>query len=165
MSAKSITSSPVVTTLFARTPLPPLTAERVWRPDLSAQINALRAGINVKAVLHLLNDDFDGCHNLAQTQEGNPYSDNLHAIVHRREPDYWNSQYWYGRLYHSHMSEIYLPGASKAKVQQAAIKFVDDVKRANETGNGVDEMEKRQWDEMTKLARILIELEGQEGRK
>ena len=44
-------------------------------------------------VLHLLNDDFDGCHNLAQTQEEDPYSCNLHAVVHRREPDYWNSKY------------------------------------------------------------------------
>ena len=42
--------------------------------------------------LHLLNDDFDACHSLAQTQEGNPYADHLHCIAHRREPDYWNSK-------------------------------------------------------------------------
>ncbi|KAH7906857.1 hypothetical protein BJ138DRAFT_1182820 [Hygrophoropsis aurantiaca] len=162
MTAKS---SPVVHTLFTRTPIAPLTIERVWRPELSAQINALDVGINVKAALHLLNDDFDGCHNLAQTQEGNPYSDNLHAIAHRREPDYWNSQYWYGRLYHNHMSEIYFPGGSKQKVQQAAIKFVDDVKRANENDYAVQEMERKQWEEMTKLTRILMEMDGPEGRR
>jgi hypothetical protein len=36
----------------------------------------------------LLNDDFDGCHNLAQTQEDNLYSCHLHSVVHHREPDY-----------------------------------------------------------------------------
>jgi hypothetical protein len=44
------------------------------------------------AALHLLNDDFDACHSLAQTQEGDPYSDHLHGIAHRREPDYPNSK-------------------------------------------------------------------------
>ncbi|EGO02968.1 hypothetical protein SERLA73DRAFT_176457 [Serpula lacrymans var. lacrymans S7.3] len=165
MSSKSLLSSAVVTTLFARTPPPPLSASRVWRPELSDQIDALDADVNTRAVLHLLNDDFDGCHELAQTQEGNPYSNHLHAIVHRREPDYWNSKYWIARCSHPHMKEIYATPNSKvntiSQAQRSASTFVDLVENAARTGKGVEELEKRQWAEMTALAKILIEANGQ----
>lgn len=51
----------------------------------------------VKAGLYLLNDDIERCHHIAQdtpTPEGNYW----HAILHRREPDYSNSNYWYRRV-------------------------------------------------------------------
>jgi hypothetical protein len=111
MAKLELWSSPVVQTLFARSPPAPLSPKGIWRQDLTAQINQLSANLNIRAgkystrqgawkplfmpirVLHLLNDDFNGCHELAQTQEGNPYSDHLHSIAHRREPDYWNSKW------------------------------------------------------------------------
>ncbi len=42
-------------------------------------------------------DHHDPAHDLAQDEpsvEGNF----LHAILHRREPDYWNSKYWFRRV-------------------------------------------------------------------
>ncbi|KIJ64322.1 hypothetical protein HYDPIDRAFT_112307 [Hydnomerulius pinastri MD-312] len=167
-TTSELLSSPVVSTLLSRSPPAPLTAGRVWRSDLTPQINQLSAGLNVRAVLHLLNDDFEGCHNLAQTQEGNPYSDHLHCIAHRREPDYWNSKYWIARLSHPHLAELYAPdvaGASVSQAKKAAEKFVDAVQRAESSGKGVAELELRQWVEMTKLTKILIEMDGKEKRR
>ena len=51
----------------------------------------------IKAGLHLLNDDINNCHIIAQEHE-NPDGNYWHAILHRREPDYWNSKYWYRRV-------------------------------------------------------------------
>ncbi|KAG0699608.1 hypothetical protein DFH29DRAFT_40263 [Suillus ampliporus] len=146
MTKSELWSSPVVETLFARSPPAPLSPKGIWRQDLTAQINELPANPNVKAVLHLLNDDFNGCHELTQTQEGNPYADHLHSIVHRREPDYENSKYWIARFSHEHLPE-------------EMHRFVDAVQSAEASGNGVAEHEKRQWEEMTMLARILIDSE------
>jgi hypothetical protein len=152
-------SLPVVQTLFARSPPAPLSPKGIWRQDLTAQINQLTANLNVRAVLHLLNDDFNGCHELVQTQEGNPYSDHLHSIAHRREPDYWNSKYWIARFSHEHLAEIYSPGGTVTQAKQEMTKFVDAVQSVEASGNGVADHEKRQWEEMTKLARILIDSE------
>lgn len=43
----------------------------------------------------LIDDDLDMSHTLAQSQEGRPDADYWHAIMHRREPDYGNSKYWF----------------------------------------------------------------------
>lgn len=102
-------ASPLVIALLSRSPPAPLTARKVWRPDLTPEIDQLNASLNIRAgmssarashftisthstALHLLNDDFDACHSLVQTHEGDPYADHLHCIAHRREPDYWNSK-------------------------------------------------------------------------
>ncbi|MEX0586798.1 MAG: hypothetical protein WD176_09145 [Pirellulales bacterium] len=42
-----------------------------------------------------INDDLDASHTLAQSIEGHPDGDYWHAIMHRREPDYGNSKYWF----------------------------------------------------------------------
>ena len=41
--------------------------------------------------MHLLNDDIDNAHNLAQAHEESQTANLTHAILHRREGDYWNS--------------------------------------------------------------------------
>ncbi len=64
-------------------------------PGSEAERTAVAAG------LHLLYDDLDGSHALSQTIEGrgkNRNGDYWHAIMHRREPDYGNSQYWFRRV-------------------------------------------------------------------
>jgi len=56
---------------------------------------ALRAGILQ------INDYLDESHNNSQSVEGrgrNNAGDYWHAIMHRREPDYWNSKYWFRRV-------------------------------------------------------------------
>ncbi|KAG2041025.1 hypothetical protein BDR03DRAFT_1089654 [Suillus americanus] len=159
MAKPELWSLPVVQTLFARSPPAPLSPKGIWHQDLTAQINQLSANLNVRAVLHLLNDDFNGCHELVQTQEGNPYSDHLHSIAHRREPDYENSKYWIASFSHEHLTEIYSPGGTVTQAKQEMTKFVDAVQSVEASGNGVADYERRQWEEMTKLARILIDSE------
>ena len=58
----------------------------------ATQLTALRAG------LFLLNDFLDESHSCSQSLEGlGPLhtGDYWHAILHRREPDYSNSKYWF----------------------------------------------------------------------
>jgi hypothetical protein len=58
--------------------------------------------MNIKAIIHkglLLAKagDWEGSHNIAQTNEGHPDYDRLHALLHRMEGDEWNAKYWYNR--------------------------------------------------------------------
>jgi hypothetical protein len=99
-------------TLRSREPLPPLFPKTVWQSELSIQItnvtdaelfgkenstsdandfaNACRAG------LLLWNDDLEASHNIAQNIE-NSTGSYWHAIIHRREGDVFNSNYWWNR--------------------------------------------------------------------
>jgi len=87
----------LLATLTQRDPFPLLVPEKVWDESLTAKIDKLTAAPLAKAGLHLLNDDIHNCHNIAQEHE-NPDGNYWHAILHRREPDYWNSKYWYKRV-------------------------------------------------------------------
>ncbi|KAL7422576.1 hypothetical protein Q5752_003224 [Cryptotrichosporon argae] len=71
-------------------PLEPGTA--VWEPALVRPISGLREHRFVVAALHLANDDIHHAHLIAQDDEGDPTADLLHATLHRREGDYWNSK-------------------------------------------------------------------------
>ena len=73
-----------------------------WSPELQREIVQLdpgkdNASLSVKAGLLLWNDDLDGCHKIAQdlSDEFGAY---LHGVMHRREPDYGNSKYWFRRV-------------------------------------------------------------------
>jgi hypothetical protein len=50
------------------------------------------------ALLHLKNGDWDAAHDIAQSAEGDPDYDRLHAYLHRVEGDEWNARYWYNRI-------------------------------------------------------------------
>lgn len=50
-----------------------------------------------KALKILQNGDWEGSHNIAQSKEGHPGFDRLHALLHRIEGDEWNARYWYNR--------------------------------------------------------------------
>lgn len=83
--------------LLTRNPHSPLVPSEVWNRELTVEIDLLYGMEMLKAGLHLLNDDIDRCHHIAQerpTPEGNYW----HAILHRREPDYSNSKYWYRKV-------------------------------------------------------------------
>lgn len=72
-----------------------ITAAANQLPGGTAECTAVAAG------LHLLYDDLDGSHGLAQTAEGqgkHRNADYWHAIMHRREPDYGNAKYWFRRV-------------------------------------------------------------------
>jgi hypothetical protein len=87
----------LLATLTQRDPFPLLVPDSVWDNSLTAKIDELTAAPLIKAGLHLLNDDIHNCHIIAQEHE-NSDSNYWHAILHRREPDYWNSKYWYKRV-------------------------------------------------------------------
>ena len=87
----------LLATLTQRDPFPLLVPESVWDNSLTAKIDKLTAAPLIKAGLHLLNDDIHNCHIIAQEHE-NSDGNYWHAILHRREPDYWNSKYWYKRV-------------------------------------------------------------------
>ncbi|MEZ6044335.1 MAG: hypothetical protein R3C11_01875 [Planctomycetaceae bacterium] len=49
----------------------------------------------LRAGLFQLHDFLNESHEASQSIEGNVQGDHWHAIMHRREPDYGNSKYWY----------------------------------------------------------------------
>lgn len=76
----------------ARNLLSPLTPQTVLsRPPRDAV-----AAAGILAGLWLWHDDLDRSHVLAQGIS-TPSGAMWHAIIHRREGDFWNSKYWYAR--------------------------------------------------------------------
>jgi hypothetical protein len=98
----------------------PLCASTVFDPGLTGAIDGLDASDAVKAGLHVLNDDLERAHELAQAHEGDKTCDYWHAIVHRREGDFDNAKYWLRQVgRHPVLSRVYDGGPS------AAIGFID----------------------------------------
>ena len=97
--------------LDARQPLPPLAPEKEWDTDLTKRIQETKItdlfdgralkdsslANAVKSGLLLWNDALDDSHNISQgiaSKTGSYW----HGIMHRREPDYSNSKYWFARV-------------------------------------------------------------------
>ena len=75
-------------------------------------------------------------------------------------------RWWIARLSHPHLAEIYVPetaGVPLSQAKKAAENFVDAVRRAESSGEGVTELEHRQWVELTTLTKILFEKDGKRG--
>ena len=51
----------------------------------------------IRALVLLWHDHLDASHIISQSIE-NPDGSFVHAIMHRRELDYWNSKYWWRRV-------------------------------------------------------------------
>lgn len=82
---------------------PSLVPAGVWDEALDRDIAALaesEADDAVKAGLHLWNESLDRSHTLSQSIEDRTGS-YWHGIMHRMEPDYDNSRYWFHRV-HDH---------------------------------------------------------------
>lgn len=51
----------------------------------------------LKGLWYDANEDWEQAHNIAQSREGEPSYDRLHAYLHRKEGDRFNANYWYRR--------------------------------------------------------------------
>lgn len=88
----------IISRLQARQPLPPLCPAQVWDAELSREIqNAPDLSDGVRAGLLLWNDDLDASHSISQGIN-TPTGSFWHAIMHRREGDYSNAEYWCRRI-------------------------------------------------------------------
>ena len=101
----------VIEKLEAGNPLPTLVPQKAWSTELTAalvstSLDELFQGESVKNTtfgdairsgLLLWNDALDASHNISQGLE-NQTGSYWHGIMHRREPDYSNAKYWFGRV-------------------------------------------------------------------
>lgn len=51
----------------------------------------------IKALELIQSDNWEEAHEIAQSKEGHPDYDRVHALLHRIEGDEWNAKYWYKR--------------------------------------------------------------------
>ncbi|WWD22591.1 hypothetical protein CI109_107084 [Kwoniella shandongensis] len=131
----------IVTRLFSRPTPPPLEpGTKVYAPELTPAIAKLKEHKFVIAALHLANDDIHHCHLIAQDNEGDSTADLLHATLHRREGDYWNSKYWW-----SHVGSHPTVSISEAKL------FVDNCEKISKTKGDDIKLRERQWKELKAL--------------
>jgi hypothetical protein len=108
--------SPVIEQVLRSVEPPPLktslvTGGRAANPKISKLIEdtlsvdlvapcSINSSIHVdliKSALFLWNDDFELAHEYAQSAQ-NAEGSYWHAILHRREPDFSNANYWYSRV-------------------------------------------------------------------
>jgi hypothetical protein len=59
--------------------------------------------MNIKSIIYnalilIKEGKWDDAHEIAQSKEGHPDYDRLHAYLHRIEGDEWNARYWYRRI-------------------------------------------------------------------
>ena len=107
----SSTIERIVQKLETREPLPPLAPNAEWDSELTNQINDISLknlfdgksvkdstmGYALQSGLLLWNDSLDASHTISQNIESKTGS-YWHGIMHRREPDYSNAKYWFGRV-------------------------------------------------------------------
>lgn len=101
----------IIEKLEAGNPLPPLVPENTWSSELTDTLLTLSLeelfdgqslkddifGGAIKSGLLLWNDALDDSHDVSQ-ELGNNTGSYWHGIMHRREPDYSNAKYWFGRV-------------------------------------------------------------------
>ncbi|MDQ1086292.1 hypothetical protein [Siphonobacter sp. SORGH_AS_1065] len=65
----------------------------------SLSLDTPPAGLSplLTALWHDGKDDWESAHEIAQSAEGTPAYDRIHAYLHRKEGDQWNAGYWYRR--------------------------------------------------------------------
>jgi len=86
----------LIARLKARKEPAPLVPKKVWDAELDQETEKLPDS-ELKSALFLWNDNLARAHEIAQeikTQTGSY----LHGVMHRREPDYGNSKYWFERV-------------------------------------------------------------------
>jgi hypothetical protein len=142
------------------TPLPPAVAELltgrtpalgpgVPNEPVRAQLEAFAAagetGRALHAALWLYHDFLHESHEISQELH-TPTGSLLHAIMHRREPDAWNSKYWFRRV-GDHPVYAAIGAAAKdlgyGTGTWEPMRFVDDCEAARGKGGEREELLKR----------------------
>jgi len=124
--------------LNRRTALPLLNPVELFDTNLSRTIrNANLPGL-VTCGLLVWNDDIAAAHPIAQEMD-NIHGNYWHAMIHRREGDYWNAKYWF-RLVGNHPVQVELTRMAEARSFLKKGVFmpglmVDACERANERAN------------------------------
>lgn len=96
------------------------------------------------AGLWLRFDFLDESHRISQEDEGHPDRDFWHAVMHRREPDAFNSKYWWRRVgAHPVLGQLRekAPGVGYAYTTPEA--FVDFCERVRDSGSADEDTAKR----------------------
>lgn len=62
-----------------------------------ASVPMLVADPFLDAAIRFYFGDLKEAHDRLQPMEGQPLADYLHGMIHRREGDYWNANYWFRR--------------------------------------------------------------------
>ncbi|WWC90312.1 uncharacterized protein L201_005245 [Kwoniella dendrophila CBS 6074] len=142
MSNSPKTTDEVVSKIFARSTLPPLEpGTKVYAPELTKTIADLKEHEYVIAAIHLANDDIHHCHLIAQDHEGDSTANMLHATLHRREGDYWNSKYWWSNV----RSHPLIPSSHDAKA------FVDSCEDVHKNKSDDTSLREKQWEDLKKI--------------
>jgi hypothetical protein len=119
--------------------------DRLSGLDLSRELGTVRDRIAARACLAglwLYRDFTEEAHEIAQ-EVHSPLGSAWHAIIHRREPDAWNSKYWWAQVGRSPWIDIVgYPDRSPAK-------FVDLCERVRGRGDAGEAecqaIQRREW--------------------
>ena len=111
----AVTYTPAITEVIEKletgNPLPTLVPQKAWSTELTDALESISVdelfqgeslknttfGEAIKSGLLLWNDALDESHAISQGLE-NQTGSYWHGIMHRREPDYSNAKYWFGRV-------------------------------------------------------------------
>lgn len=97
-----------------------------------------------QAGLWLRFDFLDKSHEISQEDEGHPDRDFWHAIMHRREPDAFNSKYWWRRVgAHPVLAELVTEAAKLGYRYTTPSDFVDLCEKVRDAGTPHEELAKR----------------------
>ena len=148
----------IMSTLEGRDSLPELAPRSAWNPALTVEVYSARPAdlfgpLEVqdmemanclRSALLLWNDALEESHVISQSI-GSQTGSYLHGIMHRREPDYGNSKYWFNRVGEHELfaelgpvAEQVLPGF---KSPWDPYVFIDQCEAAARTSAGEDHVE------------------------
>lgn len=134
---------PEVAALLARVPIAPLgpgVPVRECRTDLDMIVP--RLSLACQAGLWLAFGYWEKSHQVAQDLE-TPEGSFWHAILHRREPDAWNSKYWFRQvgahpIFPTIARAAFAKGYGDGSTWDPA-RFVDDCEKHRDSGSPTEE--------------------------